>query len=398
MQLQTMFIKRAKQNKSKTLFIDGITDVKYSYNKVLIVCLILSDKIKKYKEKNIGIMIPTSAGCCIAVIASLMAGKIPVMINYSTGAIQNSIYAKEKCNFSMIITSSQLLEKLNLEPIENMIFIEKLVKSISIKEKIKAAIKSLLPFSILKTLVHYGSQEEYNIFLFTSGSEKEPKVVPLTHKNIFHQLINLPSLFDIYKEDVFLSNLPLFHIFGYTTVFWLPIYNHCTIITHANPLDYKAICDSIERNKPTFMVGTPTFFHGYLKKSRKGTFDSLRVMSAGADKLHKNIRDEYKKIHNKEILEGYGATETSPVISCNRLGKNVPGSVGNVMKDVKIKILDIDTEEELPRGKIGKIYVKSDSVMKGYYNDYEETKLHIKNGWYNTGDIGILDKKRLFMA
>jgi acyl-[acyl-carrier-protein]-phospholipid O-acyltransferase/long-chain-fatty-acid--[acyl-carrier-protein] ligase len=170
------------------------------------------------------------------------------------------------------------------------------------------------------------------------------------------------------------------------------LYLGASVITFANPLDYKQIVEGIKEHKITMMVGTPTFFHGYLKKAQPGDFNSLNIMMAGADKLPNQVREEYKKIHGKTLLEGYGTTETSPVISVNNFENNRPGSIGIPMLHTQIKIVDVDTEAELKAGEVGKILVKGDLVMKGYMGDYEQTKLRIRNGWYDTGDMGMFDK------
>jgi len=390
--LQQKFIEIAKKYSDKPAFIDGVTGKEISYSKALIVCLILMEKIQRYKEKNIGIMVPTSGGCMIAIISCLMAGKVPVMINYSTGAIKNSLFARKKCNFNLIITSSGLLQKLELEAIAGMIFIEDFVGDISLYAKVKAAVISKLPTSIIQKMTHCAKEDDNVILLFTSGSEKDPKAVPLTHKNISHQLENIPKILDIIENDIFMSSLPLFHVFGFTTMFWLPIFFGCTIITHANPLEYKLICDSLEKYKVTFMVGTPSFYLSYLKKANKNTFKSLRKMVSGADKLPNQLRLDYLEQHQKEVWEGYGVTEASPVISTNTGKDHRPGSIGKVLPGMQVKIIDIDTDKVLPFENIGKILVKGDSVMNGYYQDIEETSYHMHGGWYDTGDMGMLDK------
>ncbi len=140
------------------------------------------------------------------------------------------------------------------------------------------------------------------------------------------------------------------------------------------------------------MVGTPTFYHGYLHKSEAGDFASVNIAISGADKLPKQIRDEYLHKHNLELYEGYGATETSPVISTNYHGNNKVGTVGKPLPGTKVKIVDRVTGKEVQAGQEGKILVKGDLVTSGYYNDYEETSLRIRDGWYDTGDMGVIDK------
>ncbi len=392
MQLHQTFINTAKRYGNKIAVYDQATGKDISYNKMLIASLILSKKFSKYRGKHIGVMIPTSAGCMLSVLGSLMCGKTPVMINYATGARENSIYAQEKCSFKTIITSKKLLEKINVKPVDGMIYLEDIMKSLTTFDKIKAAAKSKLSTSILSSMVHNGSDDENCVILFTSGSEKDPKAVQLSHKNISHNIESIPQVIDIGPDDIFAGTLPVFHVFGLTVTFWLPIGIGTSIVAHANPLDYKAICDSIKKYKITLVVGTPSFFYGYLQKSEVGDFDSIRFAIAGADKLTDRLRVGYMKKHNLEIMEGYGTTETSPVVSVNVPGANKPGSIGKPLPGVQVKILDRETDEKLPANEEGKILVKGDLVMNGYLGDIEETSLRIHNGWYDTGDIGVLDE------
>jgi len=392
MQLQQKFVEVAKKHSKKIAVYDQATGKDLSYDRMLIAALIFAGRFKKFKSKYLGIMVPTSAGCLISTLGALMAGKIPVMINYSTGARENSIYAQEKCSFKTIVTSQKLLEKINCEPVEGMVYLEDIMASLSTPEKLKAALTSKLPKSMLQSKIGHGDENSTSVVLFTSGSEKEPKAVQLTHKNIFHNISTIPKIIDVTEDDVFAGTLPLFHVFGITTNFWLPFYLGASIITHANPLDYSAIVKSIVDYKITILIGTPTFFHGYQRKSKPGELSSIRYAIAGADKLTEKLRLSFQKDHGIEILEGYGATETSPVVSVNVPGANKPGSIGKPMPGVQVKILDRETDKELSAGKEGKILVKGDLVMKGYLGDIEETSMHIHDGWYDTGDMGVIDE------
>ncbi len=392
MLLHTAFIRTAKKKPSHLSVYDISSSKEFTYERMLIASFILSRKISAFPEAHIGIMLPTSAGCMLSILGVLMSGKIPVMLNYSTGAKENCEYGQNKCNFTTIITSKKLLEAIKMQPIKGMVYIEDMLKQVTLLDKILCALKAKLPGKMIIGSLPKKTREDTAVILFTSGSEKDPKAVELSHKNISTNLRDVHQILRISPDDIFLANLPLFHVFGLTVDMWLPICGGNTIIAHANPLDYKGICDSIRKHKVSVMVGTPTFYHGYLKKSEKGDFDTVRIAVAGADKLTRQIREEYLHMHNLEVCEGYGATETSPVISTNLPGRNKPGSVGIPLPSVSVKIVDRETSEELPRGEEGKIMVKGDNVMKGYYHDIEETSLRIHNNWYETGDMGVLDE------
>jgi len=391
MLLHDIFIEKAKTQGSRLLFDDQATGRKLTYGRSLIASLILARRFKKLKDGYIGILLPTSAGCGLCIFATLMAGKVPVMLNYSTGAKENIRYAQDRCGFSPVITSRKLLEKIGCPELEEMIFVEDLLASISSLERIRGALKAMLPARTIRRMLPKKNEDDTSVILFTSGSEKAPKAVELTHRNIGSNVEDALHVFEFHPEDRFLSILPLFHILGLMTNLWLPVAVGATIITYANPLEFKTVANIIRNTQPTIIIGTPYFLSGYIRQANHGDYEAMRIAIAGADKVPEWLHSAFDK-HGVELVEGYGATETSPVISVNLPGANRHGSVGRPMPGAKVRIVDIDSGEDLPVGQEGKILVKGDLVMKGYLNDLEETILHIENGWYETGDMGVLDE------
>ena len=392
MLLHQHFVRIAKRYGNKLAFIDRTSDRKVTYSKALIASLILSDKFRKFDEGFLGIMIPTSAGCALSVLGALMSGRTPVMINYSTGAANNAVYAQNKCNFKTIITSKALLEKIKCPVVEGMVFVEDIMEAISAKEKLKAAFIAKLPVPLMLKLIHGGQEDDNLVILFTSGSEKDPKAVQLTHRNISSNIKSFNKVVKMYDHDILLANLPYFHVFGLTINLWTPLYFGMTIVAYANPLDYKMICTVLHEERPTVMVGTPSFLWGYLRKAEPGDFKSVRLVVSGADKCPDTLREEFTEKHGITIFEGYGTTETSPVISTNTPEHNKSGSVGKVLPGVTVRIENYETGKECGVGETGRILVKGDLVMKGYLDDFEETSMRIRHGWYDTGDMGSLDK------
>jgi acyl-[acyl-carrier-protein]-phospholipid O-acyltransferase/long-chain-fatty-acid--[acyl-carrier-protein] ligase len=382
----------AKKHAEKLAVIDKTTGRNVTYSRALIGALILSSKFKKYDKGFIGIMVPTSAGSALATVGALMSGRIPVMINYSTGAEVNAKFAQKKCKFKTIITSKALLEKISCPVIDGMIMIEDIMESVTTGEKLKAALTTKLPVNMILRSIHKGNENDTAAILFTSGSEKDPKAVPLTHLNIASNIENFGAYVKISDSDILLANLVFFHIFGLTVNLWVSFYYGMTMVTYANPLDFQTISTIAREEKPTIMVGTPSFFWGYLHKSDPGDFKTLRLMVAGADKCPDALREGYMNKHGVTLLEGYGATETSPVISVNSHEFNRPGSTGKVIPGVQVRIESFETGEECKTREVGKIFVKGDSVMKGYYDDPELTADVLADGWYNTGDMGFFDE------
>jgi len=392
MLLHHQFVAMAKKHSKKLGIIDKTTKRNVTYERALIGSLILARKFKKYDQGYIGIMIPTSAGCALATVGALMSGRVPVMINYSTGAENNARYAQEKCGFKTIITSKALLEKINCPLIDGMILIEDIMKRVSTLDKLRAALIAKMPVSVITNSIHGGAEDDTVAILFTSGSEKDPKAVQLTHKNIGSNIMNFSEHVHITEDDVLLANLVFFHVFGLTVNLWVCFVKGMTMVTYANPTEFQTICRIAREEKPTVMVGTPSFFWGYLQKSEQGDFASLRIMVAGADKCPDALRDGYMKKHNVTLLEGYGTTETSPVVSANSLEFNKPGSIGKVIPNVQVRIEHLETGRDCQPSEVGKIMVKGDLVMKGYLGDPDLTAQSIVDGWYNTGDMGFLDE------
>lgn len=393
MLLHQQFVDTAKKYPKKIAIVDRTTGKRLTYQKTLIAAMILAGEFKRFAPGQIGVMVPTSAGAVLTILGALMSGRVPVMINYSTGAAENARYALDKCGFKTIVTSRALLEKLRCPHIDGMIYLEDIMDSLSLAKKLRAAAKALLPKrALLKLFSSSGDKNGNALILFTSGSEKDPKAVQLTHRNIAANTSAIVDTFKLTAADIFLANLPYFHVFGQTANLWVPLFTGMTMVTYANPLDYGAIPKIIREEKVTLMVGTPSFFLGYLHKSEPGDFASVRIALVGADKCPDALRLSWAQKHDAPLVEAYGTTETSPAIAVNTPEHNRPGSVGRAIPGMTIKIEGLETANELGPDEIGKVLVRGDSVMKGYLNDIEETSVRIKDGWYDTGDMGHLDR------
>ncbi|HMK43629.1 MAG TPA: AMP-binding protein [Dissulfurispiraceae bacterium] len=391
MLLHHQFIRTARRFGEKTAFIDRSTDKRMTYAQMLIASIIFADKLKRFDKGYIGIMLPTSAGCALSNIAALMSGRVPVMINYATGAARNAVYAQEKCGFRTIVTSKALLQKIDCPEVNGMIYVEDIVESISAADKLIAAAKAMVPLPLLLPLLGTVSEDETAVILFTSGSEKDPKAVELTHRNISSNIEGFSRAISLSDKDVMLAILPFFHVFGLTVNLWTPLFFGMSVVSYANPLDFKAVCSIIREEHPTLVIATPSFLAGYLRKSETGDFASVRLAIVGADRCPDPLREEFHARHGLPVLEGYGTTETAPVISVNAADANKPGSVGKPIPGVQVRIQHLETDRGCTVGELGRILVKGDNVMKGYLDDLEETSIRIHNRWYDTGDMGYLD-------
>ena len=257
--LQHRFIDSVRKQPGKIAFIDRSTGRDVSYSKALLASLILARRFKKLERGRIGIMLPTSSGAALAIIGVTMAGLTPVMINYSTGAEKNCRYAQQQCDFKVIISTKALLDKIGCDVFPEMIFIEDILAQLSKFEKFIALLKSKLPTPLLKNLTGAEDLDRAAVILFTSGSEKEPKVVQLSQRNILSNIDAFSEMMDIYGMDNLLAVLPYFHVFGLTINLWTPLCLGMTSITYANPLEFKTVARIIRETKPEILVGTPLF-------------------------------------------------------------------------------------------------------------------------------------------
>jgi acyl-[acyl-carrier-protein]-phospholipid O-acyltransferase/long-chain-fatty-acid--[acyl-carrier-protein] ligase len=391
MLLHHQFVRTAKKFENKLAIADRTLNRRVTYKRALIGSLVLTKRFEQYPPGFLGIMIPNSAGSVLTILATLMSGRVPVMINYSTGAAANCEFAQKKCDFKTIVTSRALCEKIKCPHVDGMIYLEDIMESIGFFEKIKAAFRAGRPLETILNGIHGGNEDDTLLILFTSGSEKEPKGVQLTHRNIWSNYVSLKKAFGFTSDDIFLANLPYFHVFGQTANLWVPIAEGMTLVTYANPLDFKTICDIVREEKVTLMAGTPSFFWGYVRNSKPGDFKTARILLAGADKCPDALRKAFMEMHQKVLVEAYGTTETSPAITVNTPEFNRPGSVGRPIEGVQVRVEHYETGEPCAVGEIGKILVKGENVMKGYFDDFEQTSLSIRHGWYDTGDMGYLD-------
>ena len=391
MSLIEMFVRTAKQYGTKLAIIDKATGHRVTYRAALLRSLILSRKFDELDPGMIGIMIPTSAGAILSVIAAVMSGRTPVMINYSTGAEQNCKMAQRRLAFRTIVTSRALLDKIKCPVVDGMVFIEDMAAGVSRLDALRGVFHAYRSIDAICRHVHPCQLDDNVVILFTSGSERDPKAVPLTHRNLIANIEGMHGVVQYGPVDTILGNLPLFHVFGLNTNLWLPLVTGMTVVTFPNPLEFKSIATAVREENVTMVVGTPTFLTGYLQKSEPGDFSKVRLLVTGADKCPEWLHKGFLEKHGVALLEGYGTTETSPVISLNAPEANRPGSVGKVLPNLEVRMEHYETGEELTRNQIGKILVKGDSVMRSYFDDFEATALRLRRGWYDTGDMGYMD-------
>jgi len=375
--------------------------------------------IKKLSpEQNIGLLLPTSAGGAIANMAVLTLGKTIVNLNYTASG--ESIHsAVQQAGLQRVYTSKRFLDKLKergidiveILPNTPLTFLEDLKAEIPKHQLLTTLLLAmLLPTRVLQWLyIPKIDLDATAAILFSSGSEGAPKGIELSHRNLAVNARQVADALNTLDNDVIMGTLPTFHAFGLLASTLMPLSEGIPIVCHPDPTDAVNIAKGVARYEATLLFGTGTFLRLYAKNSRVHPlmFQSLRYVVAGAEKLAPEVRRLFLDKFGKKLLEGYGATETSPVASVNlpdqldtRYWKvqaaNREGTVGLPLPGTSFRIVDPDTLATLPTGTDGLILIGGPQVMKGYLDAPEKTAQAIAEldgqRWYKTGDKGHVDE------
>ena len=401
--LHVKFIEMAKRRWFSFCMADT-TGVELSYGKTLIGALLLARWVRKHcaRESMVGVILPASVGGSLVNIAILLAGKVPVNLNFTAGS-DAMASAIAQCGIKTILTSRVFLSKANLENIDGMVFLEEIRKTFGAKDKILAALKAFLLPARWLTRRYVKSQRPNDLatVIFSSGSTGTPKGVMLSHHNIVSNVESISQVIQFTPKDRIMGVLPLFHSFGFTGTLWLPLLTGFGAVYHPNPTDAKTIGETIQKYQATLFISTSTFYAGYLRRCTKEEFATLRYVIAGAEKLRDPVVKAYQEKYGITILEGYGCTELAPVVSVNmpdvidgkekQIG-NKPGTVGHPIPGVAVKVIDPDTELPLGCGEEGLLLIKGPNLMLGYLNQPGLTDQSLRCGWYVTGDIATVDE------
>jgi acyl-[acyl-carrier-protein]-phospholipid O-acyltransferase/long-chain-fatty-acid--[acyl-carrier-protein] ligase len=401
--LQLRFLQTAKRRWFSFCMADS-SGRELSYGNAAVGSLLLARWLKKEcaGESMIGLLLPASVGGALANVAALMAGKIPVNLNFTAGS-EAMAGALRQCGARTILTSRLFLARAKLEPTQGMIFIEDAVSKTTAWQKLAAAgLTFVFPSRLTLALCGGRDQKPDSLatVIFSSGSTGAPKGVMLSHHNVISNLEGFAQLFWVTRKDRMMGVLPFFHSFGFSGTLWFPLIAGFGAVYHPNPLDAKTIGELVAKYQATILISTPTFYAAYLKRCSPEQFATLRFAVAGAEKVREPLAREFREKYGIDLLEGYGCTEMAPVISVN-----IPdvdhgsehqtglkrGTVGHPIPGVAAKVVDPDSGETLSAGQEGLLLVKGPNRMLGYLGDAEKTKEVLRGGWYVTGDIASID-------
>jgi len=348
----------------------------YTYGRVAAMAAGLGMYLSFQTEKpRVGLLLPPGVGFVASFYATLLAGKTAVPINYLLGDKEIGHIIKDS-DIDTVLTAPFFIPRLNDLPLK-VIDLTQLPKD---PPKIEPQLPSPSP-------------DDVAVLLYTSGSTGLPKGVLLTYNNLQSDLDAAIEYAQLKTKHVFLGIIPLFHSFGITAMMLAPIQLGATVVYIAR-FSPVATIKALREHKASIVFGTPSMFAAIarLKDAGPEDFKSIYAIITGGEPLPAALRETFQQRFNIPLYEGYGLTETSPVIAINAPAKNRPGSVGGMVPGATARITD-DAGNELPRGQIGEIWLKGPMIMKGYHNLPKETAEALTaDGHFKTGDLGRLDE------
>ena len=375
---------------------EDLERIPLSYNALITRSLIIGNALKNMTEadENIGLLLPNSSKTLCVLLGLSIHQRVPAMLNYSTGSA-GMIAACQIAKVKTVLSSRRFIELAHLENEAtllkehvNILYLEELAQQITTSDKLRGAWQSKTARSWYKNNADANAPA---VILFTSGSEGTPKGVVLSHANILSNHQQVAARINFNPKDVVLNFLPMFHSFGFTIGTLLPVLNGMKTFFYPTPLHFSIIPEIAYETSATIMFGTNTFLSAYGKKAHPYDFYNLRYVVAGAEKLQENTRELWQDKFGIRILEGYGATETSPVVSVNTPMDYKAGTVGRMLPHINYRLEPVDGIEEA-----GKLHVQGPSIMLGYLLStsagiLQPTESIYGKGWYDTGDIVHVD-------
>lgn len=391
----------------RTAVIDGMDHSTLSRGKLLGAAAALSRELRrKFPDPRIAIVLPASKGGVVANLAVVLAGKVPVGLNFTSGraALQR---AQEIAGLNVAISANAFTQRLADFPWpEHMVALDEVLPGLKTKVLLWWMAAIFLPAAWLIRLLQIPAEGDHAeaVLLFTSGSSGDPKGVILSHRNLVGNVSQFRVLIDATREDLILASLPFFHSFGCTVTLWFPLVEGVRIVTYPNPLETARCAEIIERYRVTIVLAAPTFLRGYLRKAERPQLETVRLTITGAEKLPRSLADAFAERFGKPVFEGYGLTETSPVVSVNlpdpepsHPGEAVqpsqrPGSVGKMAPGTAAEIRDPESGHKLNLEETGMLWLRGPNIFEGYLHEPERTAEVLQDGWLKTGDLGRFDE------
>ncbi len=347
------------------------------------------------KGEHVGLMLPNANGCFLTFFAMHARGLIPAMLNFSAGE-KAVLAALETASVNTVITSKKFIELAELDELiaaiatkAEVVYLEDLKENLNIVHKLKGLVMAKFPSIGIRRLIKHVKADDAAVVLFTSGSEGVPKGVVLSHQNILANVEQVRASISFNENDVCLNALPMFHSFGLTAGTMLTTLNGIKTFFYPSPLHYRVIPEVAYDINATILFGTNVFLAAYAKYAHPYDFYTMKYAVAGAEKLQQETRDLWMEKFGVRILEGYGATETSPILAVNTPMHFKLGTVGRFMPGINYRLEHVPG---IPKG--GRLFVQAPNVMKGYLLHDNPSEIQPpEEGWYDTGDIVEVDNE-----
>ena len=390
MTLQESLVHTARRHASEPALADS-SGASVTFGEALAKSVFLAGRLAPVWEgqEKVGILIPPSVGGALVNWAALLMGKVPVNLNYTLSK-EGILSCIEQCGITDVVVSDKLMKKLNLELPVRVHPLEDLVQEPRLSEKLRAGFLSKLSpaAGLLKRLGGAAAKpDDLATIIFSSGSTGQPKGVMLSHRNVISNVDQVGDVYAFESSDCMLGVLPFFHSFGFMATIAGPAVCAFGCAYHFNPMEAKVIGPLAEKHGVTIMIATPTFLQFYLRGLKPGQLEKLRLVVVGAEKLPMRVADSFEEKFGVRPYEAYGCTECSPGVAVNGPGGNRTGSIGQVLKDMEVKVVNPESGDRLPTGEQGLLRVKGPNVMRGYLGMEEKTAEVLQDGWYDTGDI-----------
>lgn len=363
-----------------------------SYGDIVKAAFALGHALKQGTEPGeaVGILLPTGVGSIISFYAISAYGRVPAMLNFTAG--ERALKAAcQACKCKRIVTARRFIELGELHQLEaalgrdqELVYLEDVRENLSLTDKIAAAVGMVLPWAIQA----HPSPDAAGVYLFTSGTEGDPKGVVLSHANLLANVEQVRDHVEILPTDKVFNPLPTFHCFGLTGGVLIPLGLGVPTICHPTPLQAKTIVKRIAETGSTILFATDTFINQYARAATNGELSSLRFAVCGAERVKDETRTSLRRKFNVEIVEGYGLTEAAPVLAVNQPTNNHPGTVGQLMGGCEAKLVRV---EGISDG--GQLHIRGPNIMKGYIRPSAPLVLEAPlDGWHDTGDIVSVDE------